>query len=168
MTSMNSSGVLSSLNSTSALKISEGGVREMQTMPWLDIKSMRMAKEQKGHTFVCFHLLSLAEQKDTVLVKNELNEFLWAVGERNRGVVGEAATFLGLRFQKKQKKHVQSFEKKRKTDSQEWKSTQTCQSKQVLTNKYFCNWLVSLFRSDAFRQEKRNRSELFALHKNAN
>lgn len=48
----------------------------MQTMPWLDIKSMRMAKEQRGHTFVCFHCLSLAVQKDTVLVKNELNEFL--------------------------------------------------------------------------------------------
>lgn len=30
-------------------------------------------------------------------MKDELNEFLGALGERNRGVIGEAATFLGLK-----------------------------------------------------------------------
>lgn len=79
MTSMNSSGVLSSLNSTSALKISDGGVKGKQTRSWLNVE-VRSS----------FYL------KDTVLVKNELDQFLRAVGERNRGVVGEAATFLGL------------------------------------------------------------------------
>lgn len=37
--------------------------------------------------------------KDTVFVKDELNKLLWAVGERNCGVVGEATTFLGLQRQ---------------------------------------------------------------------
>lgn len=36
------------------------------------------------------------KDKDTVFMKDELYEFLWALGERNHGVVGEAATFLGL------------------------------------------------------------------------
>lgn len=87
---MNSSGVLSSLNRTSALKISEGAVKEMQTAPRLNVKFVRKASVRVWFAFAAW--------KDTVLVKNELNEFLWAVGERNGGVVGEAATFLGLRY----------------------------------------------------------------------
>lgn len=42
--------------------------------------------------------------KDTVFVKDELNKLLRAVGERNGGVVGEAATFLRLQRKPKNKR----------------------------------------------------------------
>lgn len=56
-----------------------------------------MTKEQKCWGFVCF---SDSRVKDTVFVKDELNELLRTVGERNCRVVGETTTFLGLQRHK--------------------------------------------------------------------
>lgn len=55
---------------------------------------MAMKRGQKSQEYAAGRV------KDTVFVKDELNELLWAVGERDCGVVGEAATFLGLQRDK--------------------------------------------------------------------
>lgn len=167
MTSMNSSGVLSSLNSTSALKISEGGVKRNANDAVAGHQVHADGKRTEG-SHICLLSLSVSCGAKGYCTREEWVERVslssgweepWSC-RRGRHLSWAAI---------KKSKHVKSFEKKkRETGSQEWKRSQACQSKQVLTNKYFCNWLVSLFCSDAFRQEKRNRGELFALHKKAN
>ena len=127
MTSMNSSGVLSSRKSTSALKISWGfQVKEFKWMPSCQGRSVTDqtdARAQKiwydrmmrhGQRYCNTHKTGTSIMqgnrqvscpgikpatglgKDTVLVEDELNQLLWAHGERDCRVVREATTFLGL------------------------------------------------------------------------
>lgn len=164
MTSMNSSGVLSSLNSTSALKISEGGVKRNVN----DAVAGHQVHADGKRTHIRLLSLSVSCRAKGYCTREEWVERVSLSSGWEEPWSCRRGRHLFWAAIKKQKNMLSLLKKKRKTDSQEWKSSQTCQSKQVLTKKYFCNWLVSLFCSDAIRQEKRNRSEQFAWHKKAN